>query len=302
MITFLCAFIIGVVRAVFLLRNRDKMWRWWLGWGVPLIAAILAVVMVVQDPEPRKFVGCLCMPLGLLWLGLLLGTVVAISQRRWLLTGLLSSAVVIFSLGCSSWVGDSLMQRLEAAIPRPANVDVANVEAIFVLGGSTSLGSNGDAYINQAGDRVLLAARLFHLGKTPRLIASGSGFPGIDATRDLGEETATIWRQLGIPATAIETLPGPINTRQEIEAYRALCTARGWTNVAVITSAWHLPRALSLGRSIGFNFVPLGADWRSETIPFSLLTMVPTGHGAERVQVACWEWLGVIVNSLRGQA
>ncbi len=299
MITFLCALTIGVVRAVFLIRNRHRTWRWWLGWGVPIIAAILAVVMVIQDPEPQKFVGRVCMPLGLLWLGLLSGIAVAISQRRWLLMGLLSTAVIIFSLGCSSWVGDCLIHRLEIAIPRPANVDVAHVEAIFVLGGSTSLGTNGDPYVNQAGDRVLLAARLFHLGKTSRLIASGSGFPGIDAERDLAQETATIWRQLGIPADAIEQLPGPINTRQEIEAYQGLCNARGWTNVAVITSAWHLPRALSLGRAAGFQFVPLGADWRSETTPFSLLTLVPTGYGAETVQIACWEWLGIIVNSFR---
>jgi uncharacterized SAM-binding protein YcdF (DUF218 family) len=300
MTVFLLAFILGLVRAVFLLHDRQpQAWRWWLGWGVPLLAGVLMVVQASSNPEVQKFVGRLAMPLGLLWLGLALGVLVAARRRRWRMAALLSACFVLFTVSCSSWVGDGLIRRLEANIPHPLNSELPNLQAVFVLGGSTSRGPHGDAYVNHAGDRVLLAARLFQLGKTPLLVASGSGFPGIDADRDLAHETANIWRELGIPATAIVELPGPVNTRQEIEAYQALSRERGWTNVAIISSAWHLPRALRLCRTAGFQALPIGADWRSEDASFTIHNIMPTGSGAATVQVACWEWLGILINGWR---
>jgi uncharacterized SAM-binding protein YcdF (DUF218 family) len=300
MTVFLFAFILGAVRAVFLLHDpQPRSWRWWLGWSVPLLAAVVITVQAASDPASQKFVGRLAMPLGLLWLGCALSVLVAALRRRWRLAALLSACFVLFTASCSSWVGDGLMRHLEATIPHPLNSELPTLEAVFVLGGSTSRGPRGDAFVNHAGDRVLLAARLFQLGKTPLLVASGSGFPGIDPDRDLAQETAEIWRELGIPAAAIVELPGPVNTRQEIAAYQALCRARGWTRVGIISSAWHLPRALSLCRTAGFTALPIGADWRSDDAAFSALSLVPTGFGAATVQVACWEWLGIAINNLR---
>ena len=293
---FLLSVIVGVARAILLLNNRDaRSWRWWLGWGVPLLAALMALTLLVQDPEPRKFVGRLLMPLGLLWSGLAVGALIAGIQRRWWTTGLLSVGFVLLTFCSSTWVGDHLIRHFEADIPRTPLADVPPLQAVFVLGGGTTLDPLGQPQLGQSGDRLIIAAQLYRLGKTPLLISSGSGFPGIDADRDLANETAHIWRNLGIPQTAIEEIPGPINTVQEIEAYRDLCQARGWTNVAVISSAWHLPRALRICRATGFTVLPIGADWRGMDTPFTPLTAIPTGHGATTVQTVCWEWLGAVL-------
>jgi uncharacterized SAM-binding protein YcdF (DUF218 family) len=300
MTVLLIALIIGLVRAVFLLHDRQpRAWRWWLGWAVPLLAGVIVTVQASTDPQSQKFLGRLAMPLGVLWLGVAVSTVLAALRKHWRMMALLSASLLFFTVSCSSWVGDLLIRRLEAEIPHPLNRELPKLQALFVLGGSTSRGPRGDAYVNHAGDRVLLAARLFQLGKTPLLVASGSGFPGIDADRDLAHETAAIWRELGIPTTAIIELPGPINTRQEIEAYQALCRARGWNEVAIISSAWHLPRALSLCRAADFKVLPIGADWRSDEAAFSVFNIIPSGFGAATVQVACWEWLGILINHWR---
>jgi len=292
---FLLTILVGVARAILLLRNRQaQSWRWWLGWGVPLLAAIMALTLLIQDPEPQKFVGRLLMPIGLLWSALALGGVIALVQRQWWTSGLTSAAFLVLTIGSSPWFGDHFMQHLEAGIPRTPLADVAPVQAVFVLGGATTLNALGEPQLGHAGDRVFVAAKLFRMGKTPVLISSGSGYPGIDSERDLASETAHIWRDLGIPSDAIEELPGPINTVQEIEAYRDLCRARGWTNVALISSAWHLPRALQMCRALGLTVVPIGADWRGSNTSLSVLSLMPTGHGAATMQLACWEWLGAI--------
>lgn len=293
---FLLILLVGVVRAILLLKNRDpQSWRWWLGWGVPLLAALMAVTLTIQDPEIQKFVGRLLMPLGLLWSALALGALFSLVQRRWLLAGLWSAAFVLLTLSGSTWIGDHLMRRLEADIPRTPLSELPPLQAVFVLGGGTSLDASGQPQLGHAGDRLIVAAKLFRLGKTPLVISSGSGFPGIDAERDLASETAHLWRDLGIPPSAIEELPGPINTIQEIEAYRDLCHARGWTNVALVSSAWHLPRALRICQGVGLTVVPIGADWCGTDARLSVFTLMPTGYGAATVHRACWEWFGAYV-------
>ena len=290
---FLMTLLVGVARVILLLKNRDaQSWRWWLGWGVPLLAASVALTLLIQDPEPRKFVGRVLMPLGLLWASLGLGVMIAMMLRRWWISGVLSAAFVLVTCSGSTWIGDHLLRHLEADIPRLPLTAVPEVHAVFTLGGGTSLNTLGEPQLGTSGDRLIVAAKLYRLGKTPLLISSGSGFPGIDGERDLARETAHIWRDLGVPRNAIEELPGPINTVQEIEAYRDLCRARGWTNVALVSSAWHLPRALRMCRTAGLTVTPIGADWRGNSTPLSALTLVPTGSGAATVQLGCWEILG----------
>jgi len=290
---FILTLSVGIARAIFLIRQRQpQSWRWWLGWGVPALSLAMAVVLVVQDLELQKFIGRLLMPLGLLWLGFFSGAIAACCVRRWWLGSTLFAGFILVTVAGSTWVGNLLMRGLETGIPRSELADLPNFQAIFVLGGGTSLDANKQPQLGNSGDRLVIAARLFRLGKTPLLISSGTGFPGIDAERDIAAETAHLWRELGIPREAIEEIPGPINTKQEITAYRDLCHARGWTHVAVISSAWHLPRAMRMARSAGFNAQAIGADWRGGETTLTWLTLMPTGLGANEVQWACWEWLG----------
>jgi len=231
------------------------------------------------------------MPLGLLWLGLLLASLWAFRRKS---PGL-GAFLILLWLGCSLvgnlQVGHALMGRLEIQIPA-LPTDTPPLEALFVLGGGTQVDDQGKPFLSDGGDRVAEAARLWHSGRTKLLVASGGSRDRAEG-RDLGLETAEIWRSLGIPATAIRVIEEPcFITRSEIQAYRRLKAREGWQRVGLLSSAWHLPRALALAQREGLEVIPLPSDRRGRVPRFQLWHLVPQYEGLQHTQLACWEWLG----------
>ncbi|HEX9081835.1 MAG TPA: ElyC/SanA/YdcF family protein [Holophagaceae bacterium] len=242
----------------------------------------------------QKTLGLLAMPAGLFWL--LLGATGFLCLRRnqrlagWTLCGL----ALIYALIGNIYVGSALMTRLEAGVPAVDLARLAPMDAVFVLGGGTEQDPFGGPQLGQAGDRVLLAARLWHAGKARILVASGmSRDSATGKVRDLGQETRQLWRDLGIPDSAIRVVATPCwNTREEIAADRALQQREGWSRIGLLTSAWHLARARALAKRAGLEAIPLGSDWQGRPHPFQVQMLVPQSQGFEQVQKACWEWLG----------
>ena len=292
---FLLAVALAAVRAVLLLRDpQPRAWQWWLGWGVPLVALVVAAV-TAQDLAVQKLIGRLVMPFGLLWLGAWLVTGWQALQRR-RRPALISLGVALaFSVLGSEPLADGLLKRLEHQHPPIPLASAGPFEAVFVCGGGTAVQPDGRAELGASGDRLLVAATLWHHQRTPLLIASSSSIAGLGATRDLASETADIWQECGIPQNAIISLPGPRNTSEEILRYQAEATARHWTRVAVVSSAWHLPRIAGLCQRAGFAPTLIGADYHDEGFTSWALLLVPTGNGASSLQTALWEELGALV-------
>lgn len=65
------------------------------------------------------------------------------------------------------------------------------------------------------GNRLLLAARMFHRGLIKRLVCSGRGIEGLSVEGDgPTQQTEEIWRDLGIPKDRITRIDGR-NTSEE---------------------------------------------------------------------------------------
>lgn len=206
---------------------------------------------------------------------------------------LLSCGTLGFTLAGNRRLGERLVSALESQVPV---VDVAATkpfDAVFVLGGGTNLDPRGEPEFGIAGDRIALAARLWHMGKARMLVASGNSQDGIDGLRDLAQETRTLWRGLGIPDKAILTVAKPcFITREEITEYHRLCEQHKWKRVALISSASHLPRAMTLANKAGLQVTPIGADWYSRARPVLLRDLIPQEHGFHLTHRALWEMIG----------
>ena len=239
-----------------------------------------------------KLIGMLCMPTSLLWLGLLLGMFWAFRRRMWGLGGFLAFLFLGFTLAGNSQAGALLMDRLESTIPSlPENA--APFDAVFVLGGGSQLNAQGRPILSSSGDRIIEAARLWHAGKVKCLVASGASDDSRTGRRNLGAETRKIWQGLGIPSTAIREIEEPcFITREEIQAYRRLKAQEGWHRVGLLSSAWHLPRAMALAKRAGLEVLPIRSDERGRIPRFQLWHIVPQDEGFQKTQLACWEMLG----------
>lgn len=240
-----------------------------------------------------KTLGMLVMPAGILWILLLSAVLLLLRRRQWLPAFGLFVIWGLFGAAGNFYVGSALLAGLERQVPA---VDVARVEpfdAVFVLGGGSEIDPADVPMLGMAGDRIALAARLWHAGKARFLVASGASRDALGAPRDLGRETRALWMGLGVPAEAILVIDTPCwNTRDEIAAYRRLEDQRGFKRMALVSSAWHLPRALALAGRKGLAFTPVGADWRGRRYAIQPQRLVPQGEGLERTQFACWEYLG----------
>lgn len=230
-----------------------------------VVAAGLAVgAAVVWPPSAMLWVmlSALVQPVGLLWLALLaLGI---LSWRAMGRAGRTLWAVAWLSLTVLGhpWTGMALLAWLERDYRSVDPLATQPLDAVLVLGGGTVTAPNGQSELLNAADRVALGARLYHTGRTPWLITSGSANPELyPGQRSPGESTAQIWQDLGIAADHIVQIPGE-DTERELVALSKLARERGWGKLGLVTSAWHLPRAMNLARRHGVEVVPLPADFR----------------------------------------
>lgn len=106
-------------------------------------------------------------------------------------------------------------------------------DAIYVLGGSRV-------------DRWLEAIELYKAGHAPLIILSPGGQEagqqmlaarGIHVPSEVEIGRDVMVGQMGLPATAVEILPGPVdNTAQEAEAIAGRARAGGWRALIIVTS------------------------------------------------------------------
>lgn len=264
-------------------------------WLFLLLLLASAIAYGLYDLAGQKIIARLAMPLGLLWLGVLSGTIALLWTRRWWAALSCFTAAGLLTVACSQALASSLMADLESAHPPLALATAGPFEAVFVCGGGTGLRPDGGPQLGSSGDRLLVAVELWRQERASRVVASGSSIPGVDEPRDLAAETKAIWIRLGVLDGAIVTLPGPPNTSGEIATYADLCRQRGWTRVAVVSSAWHLPRIARLCAKQQFTPTLIGADYAGRARDMRLLDWIPSGGGAATMQLAVWEYLGMLV-------
>jgi len=292
------AFALLVVAALVLLRLAwaARGTRKVLAIGLALAAALAVVAALLSAPTAytlRKTVGLLMMPLGLIWLGILVAAVIAFeTHRRRLAVGMAILALVLEFAG-NPVIGGWLIGRLERPFEKIDPLRRGPFEAVFVFGGGASRDQSGRISLDDAGDRIILAVRLFLAGRTERLVASGPWVEAVDGSVwSYPEMVADLWHELGVPRDRIVVLSGPTSTSDEAAAYAELLARTGWSRLGAVTSAFHMRRALENLHRHGIRAEPLPCDLRGSTRVPDLRTLVPQASGFLLSQIAVWEMLG----------
>lgn len=262
-----------------------------------VVAAYAALVVAaaaasVLDPVGQKVLGNLLMPTGWVWLGLLGWGADAVFRRaRGQAAGLLI-LFVLHTLAGNVLLGTLGVIWLQDQLPRVDWRQGPPFDAVLVLGGGTKEAPDPNRFeLSAGGDRVLLGARLYRAGRAKVLVTSGRGVPGISQD-DLTEATLHIWRELGIPEADVVRLREPYNTKQELIALKALVAERGWRRLGLVSSAYHLPRAMAQAERLGLDVVPLAADHHLGPDRFDAMSIIPQIQGFIRVQKVLWELIG----------
>ena len=163
-------------------------------------------------------------------------------------------------------VGDALIRLLEDKA-RQAEQRAPNCcyVAIVVLGGGISPAHPPEQPLpdlTDSADRMWQAARLYRRGLAPRIIVSGGSFlarhggpPTIET-----EAMRAFLLDLGVPSEAIVDEPHSLNTVENIRNVRAMV---GEGLVALVTSAYHMPRALQIAAQAKLDVGAFPTDYQA---------------------------------------
>ncbi|MBN1608429.1 MAG: YdcF family protein [Polyangiaceae bacterium] len=195
--------------------------------------------------------------------GILLCLVGLWRKWRWLrwAPALAAAELVLFSLDP---VSNALLTHLEQQARRSVRRDVT-YDAILLLGGPVNHGSTAShdaASYNENVERLLVSYDLLRAGRAKNVIVSG----GYAWSGDRVNEARVLGRQLedwGIAHDRVVLEPRARNTHENAVESKRLVKQRGYRTLLLVTSAYHMPRALDCFRAVGVDVDALPVDFRA---------------------------------------
>lgn len=242
-------------------------------------------------------------PINLAIFLVLIGLVAGMFRwRRAMFAGVALGGAVLF---LSAWtsLGALMLHPLEERFTRPADPP-ASVAGIIVLGGGFEGAINlarGGYELNSAGDRFVETAVLARRYPDATVLVSG----GTGALVLEGEADATTAERLltglGVAPDRLVLESRSRNTDENARfSYELARPAAGGTWL-LVTSAFHMPRAVALFRKAGFDVIAWPTDYRtSGREGFGLFRDNPI-DALQNMSLALREWLGLIAYRLSGR-
>jgi uncharacterized SAM-binding protein YcdF (DUF218 family) len=215
----------------------------------------------------KKSVSFWLMPLPFCLTLLVVGTCYLFSPRlNRLGRRLVTMATLLLFLFSNKFVSTALVQSLEQRYPAvpelspgdPVPARLAACRYIVVLGGGhgdVPLLSATNKLSSSALARIFEGVRLARIFPGARLIVTGPGAPGHPTHAAVLAAAAV---SLGLDRSRIILSPEGHDTEDESQRVKAIV---GSDHVALVTSAWHMPRANALFRHAGVATVPCPADY-----------------------------------------
>jgi uncharacterized SAM-binding protein YcdF (DUF218 family) len=217
----------------------------------------------------------------------------------------LASAMLLLFGGLfplSAWLILPLEQRF-------ARTDLSGqaVDGIIVLGGMedarVSTARHAHA-IDEAAERLTEAAALARRFPESKIVLTG-GSAEILSTPTIGADAAAlVLRDLGISGDRLLLEREARDTWENAIKTKKLVSPKPGERWLLVTSAWHMPRAMGAFRKAGFPVEPWPVDyrtagWRDALQPFPFES---PAVGLRQLDLAVHEWLGLLAYRLSGRS
>ncbi len=211
---------------------------------------------------------------------------------------------MIYAVAGLSPLGNAMMLGLEQQFSRPSMEELNDVAGIVVLGGvvDTLVTSTRDEIaLNEGAERLTETAALAFRFPNARIVISGGD--GALLYRSMGEAGVAkrFFTRIGIDPGRILLEETSRTTSENAAFTKALVAPRPGERWLLVTSAFHMPRAIGSFRAAGFDLMPWPVDFRTRG-PVDLLRFPPRPSEAwRRVDLASKEWIGLLIYQLLGR-
>lgn len=235
------------------------------------------------------------LPTFVLPIGLVTALMLLAAWKKWRWAALLAA----FGLLASSTgvVANALLQPLENSYPARSVGSLPEADAVLVLGGIMSPGKEPGLIPEWAEsvERFEAGVQIVRRDKARLLLFTGD-------TR--GSEGTALQREAlerGVPRERTAVIGAVGNTADEAAQLKKFAAQHGLKRVVLVTSAWHLPRAMRQFKVAGVELVPFPVDYRglsNRLLPY--LDWIPTAGSLQKTEMALRECYGMAFYAVFG--
>lgn len=244
-------------------------------------------------------------PSSIIGLMLAAGLLLSLTRRQGLARRLLwSGTAALLVLGLSP-MGSAMILPLEDRFPRPdLSKPGTKVDGIIVLGGGEDprVGAlRGALSFNEAGERQVEALALARRFPDAKVVFSGGSAEIINPKPAEAEAAAKFFTDMGLDPNRLILEPKSRNTHENAIFTRQMVQTKPGETWLLVTSAFHMPRAIGCFRKAGFDVTAYPVDYRTTgldelTRPFSSIP-----EGLRRVDFVVKEAIGLVAYYLSGR-
>ena len=201
-------------------------------------------------------------------------------------------------------LGTLLLFPLEQRFPAYSEDDPRPLAGAIVLGGAIFPNLSFDRRQLVAGDaaeRVIALADLARRRPDLRIVFTGGNGSLVDGEVAEAAALARFGTTLGFETARITFERASRTTAENATETKPLLAPDADGRWLLVTSAWHMPRAVGTFRRAGIDVVPYPVDYR--TSPNRLWRPEPSiTSGLDRVDAAVREWIGLLAYRLTGRS
>ncbi|MEN6566119.1 MAG: YdcF family protein [Veillonellales bacterium] len=199
--------------------------------------------------------------------------------------------IVVYFLSIN-YTGAMLLRSLEQ---RYAPSKQFSGDVVIMLGGGATFNTpdidgQGNLF-GGAANRLLTAVRLYRQFDVPIIVSGGQAFADSACEAVIAKR---ILLGLGVPEEKIIMEDVSLNTTQNARYVKKILIERGFKRPILVTSAYHMERAVLNFRFRGVGVVPFPCDYMiSEQKSLHINSFVPSADGLQYLCIFLHEWLGI---------
>lgn len=250
-----------------------------------------------------KLTGFLLQPSVLLIVGLAIASVLlargAYRTARWYL-----AAVLALALAAASPLPNVMILPLEQRFSR-ADLAGPPITGLIILGGGEDarLSSQRNAHaLNEAGERITEALALARKLPLSQVVFTGGSSALLDGAPREAEAARAMLVSLGLSSDRLTLEDRSRDTWENAVFTRAIVNPKPGERWLLITSAWHMPRAMGVFRAADMAVEPWPVDYRTGGWGDTLKFFQSPADGLRRFDLITKEYGGLLAYWMKGRS
>jgi len=235
------------------------------------------------------------LPVFVLPIGVVTILIVLAAFKKWRWLSFVAAALLL--LASLPVVSNQLLGPIEGRYPSRSVGTAPEADAVLVLGGFMSPTKEVGLVQewSEAVERFEAGVALARVGKAEKLLFTGD---------PRGSEGSTARREAiarGVEESRVLVIGQVGNTQDEADQFRRFAKQQGFKRVILVTSAFHLPRAMHQFRNAGVELVPFPVDYRglpNKFLPY--MDWIPSASGLSKTELALRETYGLVFYKVFG--